>query len=143
MIEMIAATGSAFVGGVYGAFTTMVMPALRRRPAAEATATMRTINSVAERGIFVGVFCVTAGAGIALGISALTKLDTDAGARSVAAAALTLGSTAITVLGNVPLNRRLDREGPAFWATYDRSWTRLNTVRALAALAAVTLLTGA
>jgi uncharacterized membrane protein len=35
-LVMIAAVGSGVVGGVFFAFSTFVMPALRRRPAAEA-----------------------------------------------------------------------------------------------------------
>src|SRR5699024_12773503 len=53
----------------------------------------------------------------------------------LAVAGASLASTAITVAANVPLNRRLDAGGAAFWPAYARRWTRWNTTRALAAAA--------
>jgi uncharacterized membrane protein len=53
---MAAGTGSAVVGGFYLAFSAVVMPALRRRPAAEAVATMVAINDKAVRPPFMVLF---------------------------------------------------------------------------------------
>jgi uncharacterized membrane protein len=51
-----AAVGAGTAGGVYLAFSAMVSPALRARPAAEAVATMQRINEQAVRAPFmVGV----------------------------------------------------------------------------------------
>ena len=46
-----------------------------------------------------------------------------------------VGVLAVTMLGNVPMNNRLDRaDDPArYWLTYASLWTRLNTVRTVAA----------
>ena len=49
---------------------------------------------------------------------------------------------AVTVLGNVPMNERLggmdhrSAQGQGYWRRYARDWTRLNHVRAGAALVA-------
>jgi hypothetical protein len=53
--------------------------------------------------------------------------------------ALTVGNALVggTVAGNVPLNRRLDREAAGFWPLYRRTWTGLNTLRGVAHLAGV------
>nr|MBA3281491.1 hypothetical protein [Acidimicrobiia bacterium] len=51
---VLAAVGSATVGGVFFAFSTFVMPALGRRPASEATAAMQSINAKAVNPLFMG-----------------------------------------------------------------------------------------
>jgi uncharacterized membrane protein len=53
---------------------------------------------------------------------------------------LSLASTILTVAANVPLNNRLVRAGAGFWPVFEKRWGRLNTLRALLALAAVALL---
>ena len=70
----------------------------------------------------------------------MPRLPDPAAALEVSAGALSLASTAITIAANVPLNRRLEAHGAGVWPAYQRRWTRLNTVRAAAALAAVALL---
>jgi uncharacterized membrane protein len=55
----------------------------------------------------------------------------------IAVAGASLASTVLTVAVNVPLNRRLEKDGSAFWPMYARRWTAANTVRAVGATAAV------
>ncbi|MFW6773492.1 anthrone oxygenase family protein [Nocardioides sp. CPCC 205120] len=131
------ATGvaAAAVGGVYAAFSVMVMPALRRLDAPAAVAVMQEVNVRAERGPFIALFAGGALAAVALGTLALRAPGTDP--RHVVAAALLLGSVAVTVVGNVPLNQRLASEGAEAWPHYAEVWTRLNTLRTLLALGAV------
>ncbi|MCM6763791.1 DUF1772 domain-containing protein [Rathayibacter sp. ZW T2_19] len=131
-LATVAVVGSGLVAGVYTAFSTMVVPALRRRDPVDAAAVMIGINRAAERGPFLLLFSGTAVAAAALGVSALVRSDGADGA----VAAASLASTAITVAVNVPLNRRLERD-PASWSAYARTWTAWNSVRALAAAAAV------
>jgi hypothetical protein len=71
LLAVATAIGAAAVGGVYLAFTVMVLPALARLPAADATAAMREINRRAERGAFIGVFIGAALVAVALGVAAL------------------------------------------------------------------------
>ena len=133
MIYTVAVVGAGLLGGVYAAFSTMVVPALRRLDDRAATTAMVVINTRAERGSFIVVFGVAALAAVGVMVSAVPR-----GAVSeIAVAGASLASTALTVAVNVPLNRRLEKEGPAFWPPYARRWTAANTVRAVCATAAV------
>ncbi|GHG46674.1 hypothetical protein GCM10011331_06860 [Flavimobilis marinus] len=133
MIVAATIVGTGLVGGVYAAFSIMVIPALRRLPDAEAAAAMIAINRAAERGPFLVLFGGTAIAAATLGATAVGRPVTS----DLAVAGASLASTAITVAVNVPMNRRLDVDGARFWPTYARRWTRWNTARALAATASV------
>lgn len=133
MIALLTVVGTGLLAGVYTAFSTMVMPALRQHNAHDAAAIMSRINRRAERGPFIVLFGGTAIAAVALGASGLTRGSTI----DIAIAGASLAGTAVTVLGNVPLNRRLDRDGAGEWGRYQRSWTRWNHCRALLSIAAV------
>lgn len=135
VIRVAAVVGAGLVGGVYTTFSIMVMPALRRCDDRTATDTMIAVNRAAERGPFIVVFGAAALAALGLAGAALPRGDVV----ELGIAAASLGSTIITVAVNVPLNRRLARDGAAFWPAYSRRWTRANTVRALAAALAVSL----
>ncbi len=132
VIMALAAIGSSLLAGVYASFAMIVMPALRRRSPAEATATMVEINARAERGPFIALFLAVTAVAAVLAVSALARQS--AGGAIVAGAAL--GSSAITAAANVPLNRRLAREGRVFWPTYQARWNRWNAVRAVVAAVA-------
>lgn len=136
MIATVATVGAGLVGGVYATISLMVMPALDRLGVGEATAVMRSINRTAERGPFIVVFGAAALAAVALAVH-----DQDMVLLLVAGASL--AGTAVTMAVNVPLNRRLDRDGPAFWPRYRRRWTAANTVRAVLSLAALVVGVGA
>jgi uncharacterized membrane protein len=142
-LPVAAAVGSAVVGGVYIAFSAIVMPALRRRAPADAAATMTAINVAAERALFLTVFVGAAAASAAVIVTESTGPQPGAPLRLLGAA-LTLAGTASTIVGNVPLNRRLaaaESEPAAFWPRYDQLWTRLNHLRAvLSVTGAVALL---
>lgn len=133
MMQVAAVVGAGLVGGVYTAFSVMVMPALRRRSDPAATATMIAINRAAERGPFILIFGSTAITALGLAITALPR----GGVGDLAFAGASLASTGITLAVNVPLNRRLEREGATFWPTYHRRWSAANTIRAIAAISAV------
>lgn len=135
---VVTGVGAAAVGGVYAAFSTMVMPALRRLEPAAATAVMQEINVRAERGPFVVLFAGSALAAVALGVLALRAPAVEP--RYVVAAGLVLGSAVLTVVANVPLNDRLAGQGASYWTDYAGTWTHLNTLRAVLALAAVGVL---
>jgi uncharacterized membrane protein len=142
-LPVAAAIGSALVGGVYIAFSALVIPALRRRAPMDAAATMTAINVAAERAPFLTVFFGTAVASAAVIVLESTGPEPGAPLR-LFGAALTLAGTVSTIVGNVPLNRRLAMAGSeqaAFWPRYDRLWTRLNHLRAvLSVVGAVALL---
>jgi uncharacterized membrane protein len=140
ILAVLTGLGAAAVGGVYLAFSVLVMPAFRRVGADAATAAMLEINRWAERGPFIVVFLGAALAAIALGMTALIGLPDPVAGLRLAAAVLSLGSTVITVAANVPHNNRLVRDGAGYWPVFQKRWGRLNTLRGILALAAVALL---
>ena len=135
-----AAVGAATVGGVFYAFSTFVMPALRRLTAPQGVAAMQAINTSAVRpGLMIALFG-TAGACAAVIIWAGVSWQTRRSLLLIAGSALYL---------NVPLNNRLatyepdDPQLDKFWQHYLRSWTAGNHLRTAACLAAGALLTWA
>ena len=143
LITTVTATSAVctgVAGGVYFAFSAIVMPALRALPASQRVPAMQRINSSAVRLPFMLVFFGGAAASVALIIAELTS---DAAAPSrTAGAGLALVAFGITIVCNVPLNNTLAQIAPgavnsdARWTAFDRGWSRANHVRATAAIAA-------
>ena len=137
-LPVAAGTGSAVAGGVYLAFSVMVMPALDRRSAKDAITTMIVINEKAVRPPFMVLFFGTAAACAAIALAAAMDPQTQPPLR-VAGAAAYLAGWASTMAVNVPLNNRLSANGTAQpdqqWNSYHRSWTRANHVRAALSIA--------
>lgn len=138
-MPLVAGVGAAVAGGFYVAFSTAVMPALRRRAPAEASATMATINDCAERAPFLTVFFGAAVASVAVLVGSAT--DPQPPLR-MAGAVLYLAGVVSTIAVNVPLNRRLaGADSAEAWQRVERPWTRANSVRAALSIAgAVALL---
>ena len=146
--HLLAAGTAAVTGGVYLAFSTMVMPALRSRSAADAIATMQHVNAQAVRAPFMLVFFGGAAAAVAVVVVELVRARTDGTlgvgtGTGLAGAALALASLAVTVLYNVPRNDVVAMLDPtsvadqARWLTLAREWTTANNLRgALSALGA-------
>ena len=145
-----AALGSGLIAGVFFAFSTFVMKALRRLPADEGIAAMQSINIVVINPLFLGVFlgaavlCAVAAAG------ALMRWNTPGAAYLLVGGALYLvGTLLVTFAFNVPLNDRLaavattDLGAARQWARYVSRWTAWNHVRTLAALVAAAAFTAA
>jgi len=138
-----AAVCSGVSGGVYFAFSALVLPALRSRPAAEAAATMRAVNVAAVRAPFMAVFFV--GVVSASAVVVLDLLDEPQPLR-IAGGVLALAAFGITVARNVPLNEALARGRLAghgsVWARFEPRWRRANHARTLlSVLAAIALTT--
>ena len=130
----IVTAGSGLLGGIYLAFSVAVLPALRRRPAGEAAATMREVNRVILNPVFGTLF-----GGTALACAVLLVLALLAGEPlGIAGALAGLAGFAVTAAVNVPLNNALDRGGR--WAAFERRWTVANHVRAATSVLAVALL---
>ena len=131
-LPLAAGAGSAVAGGFYLAFSLVVMPALRRRPARDAIATMALINEKAVRPPFMVLFFGTALACAAIAVAAAVNPQTQPPLR-VAGAAAYLAGWASTMVVNVPLNNRLSVNGTAQpnrqWNSYQRVWTRANHIR--------------
>ncbi len=142
-LTWISALGAALIAGVFFGFSTFVMAALGRRPPAEGVAAMQEINVVVVRSGFIAVFFATAVASAALALFALLRWDDPRAVWWLAGALLYgVGTFALTIVRNVPLNDALaavdpaSPEGATVWARYLTEWTWWNTVRTAASLAA-------
>ena len=133
-------------GGVFKAFSEFVMRGLAQAGPAAGIAAMQGINRTVLRTEF--VFAILALGAVTPGFAlyAYFTLDGTAAVLIVAAAAVYLPSTFfMTMLGNVPMNNRLDRvdaasaEGADYWAHYVRRWTALNHFRTLGCIVTGTL----
>lgn len=146
MAAMAALLGSALVAGVFFAFSSFVMGALARLPAAEGIAAMQSINVVVLNRSFLGTFIGTAVLSLLVAGLAVAGWGKPEAPWFLAGALAYIGGTfLVTGLANVPLNDRLagvPAEDPAavpLWEHYLERWTRLNTLRTVAAAAAVLL----
>lgn len=145
-MTLVAAVAAGIVAGVFFAFSTFVMPALRRLPDARGLAAMQAINRAAPASpLFMlalmgtGVLCAV------LGVVALTRLDQPAARYVLAGCVLYLSVVAVTGAYHVPRNDALGLldpaagGSPAAWRHYLAGWTAWNHVRSLASLAATVL----
>lgn len=152
-LTQLTALGCGLMAGVFFAFSVVIMPALTRLPAAQGMAAMQAINTaVLDRllGLFGLVFLGTGASCLLLGGVALwTWQLPHAPCRLVGSLLYLIGSLAVTIVFNVPRNEALATTaadsvaGPAQWAEFLPGWTAWNHVRALASLAAATVLTSA
>lgn len=139
-----AAVCAAASGGVYLAFSAMVLPALNSGPATEAVAVMQRVNVAAVRPPFMTVFFGGAAASLA---AAVTAGGSEHQLMRVGGAMLALASVAVTVAVNVPRNNALARvaTGPdadGAWFAFERTWSRANVLRAVLALSGSAALAG-
>lgn len=137
-----AAIGAGVTAGVYFAFSTFVMPALRKLSHTQAISTMNSINKAAPNNpLFMlalfgtGIVCVL------VMVVGFRHRDDPAAAWEIVGAALYLVSVLVTVLYHVPHNEQLmkvDPDGGAAgtaWAHFYSGWMAWNHVRTLAATA--------
>jgi len=141
------ALGSGLNAGVFFAFSTFVMPALKRLPAAHGIAAMQSINKLAVTPAFMAALFGTAAACLGLAGWALISMGGAPLALVLIGCALYLvGAIGVTIAFNVPLNNRLeklhfrDAGAAGFWDQYLTRWTAWNHVRTISALAAAALL---
>ena len=138
-----AAIGCAAMGGVFFAFSTFVMPALKRLPPAQGIAAMQSINITAVTPMFMTLLFGTAA--LCLGLGAQAAI---AGRPYVVAGSLSylIGAIVVTIARNVPLNNALATADPSgsgaaqLWTHYVRTWTAWNHVRTVSGFIAAALL---
>jgi uncharacterized membrane protein len=135
-----AGVGSALAGGFYFAFSAVVIPALRRRPAHEAAAIMVAINDAAIRPPFMVVFFGTAAACGGAAVAAIADPQAYTLLRLAGSAAY-LAGWVLTMAVNVPHNNRLAADGVRHWPAFDQSWTPANHVRAILSVLGAAALT--
>ena len=146
-LTLVSALGCGLVGGAFFAFSTFVMNALARLPAAQGIAAMQLINVTVINPLCGAVFLGTAAACVLLAVSSLLRWREPGAAYILAGSLLYLaGVILVTGLFNVPRNNALaaiaptSAEGASLWADYLSGWTAWNHVT-IASLAAAALLT--
>ena len=141
-----AALGCGLLAGLYFAFSTFIMTALRRIDQASGVSAMNAIDSTILRSLFMPLFFGTTLASLVLAVMALFRWS-EPGATAMLAGGLiyVAGMFLCTMFFNVPLNNALAAVDPAsaeaasVWARYLHDWTRWNHVRTIASTAARTL----
>jgi uncharacterized membrane protein len=139
-LVLAAALGTGGVAGVLFAFSSFVMLALSRLPAAQGLAAMQSINRYAVTPPFMGLFFGSALMCLALAAVALMSTGMDRSLLIVAAGtSYLIGVIGVTVSRNVPLNNQLEGLAPedanaqSMWTTYAAKWTVWNHLRTGAA----------
>ncbi|MGH8977462.1 MAG: DUF1772 domain-containing protein [Acidimicrobiia bacterium] len=147
-LTVIVAIASGLVSGVFFAFSTFVMRALARLPAAQGVAAMQSINVTVITPLFMLALMGTAVACVVLGVAAIVDWGQDGSELVLAGSASYLAGTILmTMAFHVPRNNALDEYEPttpdaaAYWTRYLGAWTAGNHVRVLGALGASILLT--
>ncbi len=147
-LTLITALGCGLVAGVFFAFSTFVMKALARVPAAQGIAAMQSINITVINPWFMGAFFGTAAACVLVVIFSLLRWnEAESIYLLVGGPVYLIGTILVTMAFNVPRNNALaavepsSANGARLWASYVTSWTAWNHVRTVAALVAAVLLT--
>jgi uncharacterized membrane protein len=144
-VTTIAAVGAGLAGGVFFAFSSFVMPALRRLPSGQGIAAMQSINKQAPTPVFMGLLFGTAALSAGLGIHAVLNRDAPRAVWLATGSASYLASIVITAAFHIPRNNTLDglnpdsAESARYWTTYLSQWTAGNHFRALACAASAAL----
>jgi uncharacterized membrane protein len=142
-LTIVAAVAAAVVGGVLFAFSTFVMPALRRMPGTAGMPAMQSMNKMAPASpAFMLALMGTAALCVGLaGWFAFTRWGERGTAWVLAGCALYLLVIVITGAYHVPRNDRLDLLDPtatgmdATWRHYVSGWLAWNHARTAAAVA--------
>jgi uncharacterized membrane protein len=140
----LSALGCGLIAGTFFAFSTFVMKALGNLPPAQGIAAMQSINVVVINPWFLTIFLGTAMMCVVVVIASVLRWhDPDVPYLIVGSLLYVVGTFAVTMLANVPLNDALANVAPAssvegarLWGRYLTSWTAWNHVRTIAALAA-------
>ena len=123
------------VGGIFLAFSDFIMPGFGKASPEAGREAMQVINTQVYRSLFLVMLMGLGPVVFALGVWAVW-----AGSVIVlAGAALYLFAVlGVTMVGNVPMNKRLDRgpDAAPYWPQYQRAWTRLNHLRSLGSVVA-------
>jgi uncharacterized membrane protein len=148
VLTLITALGCGLVAGVFFAFSTFVMKALGRLPAAQGVAAMQSINVTVVNPLFMGALFGTALTCAVLVVASIVEWGDPYAVYLLAGGLVYLvGVILVTIAYHIPRNNALDAVDPnspdaaSYWARFLREWTAANHVRTLGALAAAALLT--
>ncbi|MFY9915918.1 MAG: anthrone oxygenase family protein [Nocardioidaceae bacterium] len=142
ILTLIATVGTGVAAGVFFAFSTFVMAALRRLPDSDGIRAMNAINTQAPTAWFMTALLGTAALCGVLGGWAVLHLGGQRATYVLVGAVLYLAQILLTVTYHVPRNNALllvDPDAPASaarWRQYARDWTRWNHGRTALCVAA-------
>lgn len=133
--------GSALVAGVFQSFSDFVMRGLIAAKPAGGIESMQMINRTVYRSAFIVMLLGLAPVMIAIAaIAGMVDGGLAAVWTIVGATTYVLSVVAVTMIGNVPMNKRLDRldfasaDAATYWRVYGVNWTRLNHLRTVGSL---------
>jgi uncharacterized membrane protein len=140
------AIGCAAIGGVYLAFSAVIMTALGSLDRPAGIEAMQAVNAVILRSPFMPLFFgTTLASGVLAAIAVATWSAPGSGWLLAASLLHLVGMFGVTAAFNVPLNHALAAvsatapEAGAVWARYLGTWTAWNHLRTVASLAAAAL----
>ena len=132
---------SAVIGGVFSAFSEFIMSALFRAAPTGGIEAMQQINRTVIKTQFVAGILSIALLSVLFALYGLTAFEGTARAALLVAPLVYLPTVFLmTLFGNVPMNKKLERldhtsaEAEVYWVTYVRVWTRLNHVRSIGSI---------
>jgi uncharacterized membrane protein len=148
ILTLVAAVGTGLVAGIFFAFSSFVMRALDRLPAAQGIAAMQSINVAVINPLFMTTFLGTGAACTLLVALSLWDWHRPGSGFLLSGGLLYLvGTILVTIAFNVPRNEALahidpaSADAPRLWSGYVAGWTAWNHVRTVAALSAALFLT--
>lgn len=132
----------ALSAGLYAAFAYAVMPGLRAADDTTFVGTMRAVNSAIVNPVFAVIFF--GGPVFAIAAAIAVYVSGSVWHAAAVGAVLQVGTVAITIAGNVPLNNALEADGGADLSAardaFERRWTRWNLIRTVTGIAALVAL---
>ncbi len=148
LITWFALLSAGIMAGVYFTFSVFVMRSLAELGEEPGARAMQSINRVIVRSAFLPLFFLSTLACAALVVlGALGMIGGTAAPKIMVGGAIyVIGMFVVTVVGNVPLNNRLEAADPsseagkAIWREYLTRWTQLNHIRTLSCMVAMALL---
>jgi uncharacterized membrane protein len=145
-VLILAALGSALMGGIFFAFSSFAMRGLMQLPPAQGIAAMQRMNITVINPIFLTVFLGTAVlSALLIGIAFWQQSNPHAWLITAGGVTHFIGSFLVTMLCNVPRNNHLavmaseTASAAEYWARYVPEWLRWNHVRTIASLLAAVL----
>jgi uncharacterized membrane protein len=142
---VIGATGSAVIAGLMFAFSTAIMPALRKQTPGEGMRAMQHVNRLIQNPLFLLVFAGTALVCALVAIGTVLDEQPHPALRAIGALLYLIGTFGVTMVVNVPMNNKLDAQrddaaGHEYWNRFLAGWLPWNHVRTLAGIAAAVLM---
>lgn len=134
-----AALITGLIAGVFMAFSDFVMQSLKAATPITGIEAMQLINRKVYNSVFLIWLLAMAPVSAALAVYAYIWINSPSANWFIAGGVIyVIGTFLVTMLGNVPMNRRLDTMAAAlpetqdYWDVYATFWTQWNHVRTVA-----------